>query len=279
MIRVLNGIAACIVSMVVFGGTARAQDRLVPAGTLLQCVMDELNFSGATAAVGDPVLCQLRTLEEFSRPVFPKGAMLGGHLEDAKGPCHFSGKGYVNLTFDRMILPYGNLPIPAKVIQPRGCKIQKSGDGNGKAQALKHGAQWLMPLPQPEGLSLPMRDRRTRAKGEEQVQLRIMEDILIPARFVYGPMMLDRGPYRGSAQPSVSSDSPGKSALGLTMLVLKSDQVYAISSFRLDGSVLKFADANGAAGVVDANEIDWLRTGEMTSAARSTFIASAARAH
>jgi hypothetical protein len=44
------------------------------------------------------------------------------------------------------------------------------------------------------------------------------------------------------------------------MLVLKSDEVYAISAFRLDGSVLKFEDSSG-----EANEIDWLRTGEMTS--------------
>jgi hypothetical protein len=39
------------------------------------------------------------------------------------------------------------------------------------------------------------------------------------------------------------------------MLVPKSDEVYAISAFRLDGSVLKFEDSSGEAGVVDSNEI------------------------
>jgi hypothetical protein len=49
--------------------------------------------------------------------------------------------------------------------------------------------------------------------------------------------------------------------------------------FRLDGGILKFEDAGGTPGVVDANEIDWLGTAQMTSAARSTVIASVPRAH
>ena len=91
--RLLNGIASSVLFMLVFAGIACAQDRLVPAGTLLQSViMDEPNSSSATAAVGDPVLCHLRKLEELGRPVFPKGAMLGGHLEDVKDPGRFLGE-------------------------------------------------------------------------------------------------------------------------------------------------------------------------------------------
>ena len=70
--RLLNGIASSVLFMLVFAGIACAQDRLVPAGTLLQCIMDEPNSSSATAAVGDPVLCHLRRLEELGRPVFPR---------------------------------------------------------------------------------------------------------------------------------------------------------------------------------------------------------------
>ena len=114
-------------------------------------------------------------------------------------------------------------------------------------------------------------------KSEERVELRIMDDILIPATLAYGPMKPDRL-YMGSEQRNASSDSEGKPASGLTMLVLKSDKVYAVSKFRLDGGVLKFEDSSGAAGVVDANEIDWLRTGEMTSAAGYAVIATVARA-
>ena len=277
--KLLKKIASSLICMLAFAGAARAQDRLVPAGTLLQCVMDDSNFSSSTASLGDPVLCHLRTLEEFGRPAFPKGAMLGGHLEDAQGPCRFSGKGYVNITFDRVILPYGDLPLGTKVIQPRGCKAGKSAD-NSKGQAHRRSVGWLTPL-QPWKLALlPIRGPRSQLQGEEQLELRTMEDILIPSMLVYGSMNPERPLYMGLAQRSTSSDSGGKATLGLTMLVLKSDDVYAIRSFRLDaGNVLRFNDSSGKPGVVDANEIDWLRTGEMTSASRSAVLASLVPTH
>ena len=78
----LMGTAALVVS----AAGVHAQDILVPAGTLLQCTMDEPNFSSATASVGDPVLCHLKSFQEFGRPVFPRGSMLAGHLEDDKEP-------------------------------------------------------------------------------------------------------------------------------------------------------------------------------------------------
>ena len=49
LIGVLVGALAVLVS----GSVIAAQDLLVPAGTLLQCTMDEPNFSSATASVGD----------------------------------------------------------------------------------------------------------------------------------------------------------------------------------------------------------------------------------
>ena len=70
-----------VVAVVVLATGVNAQDLLVPAGTLLQCTMDEPNFSSATASVGDPVLCHLRSFQEFGRTVFPRGSMLAGHLE------------------------------------------------------------------------------------------------------------------------------------------------------------------------------------------------------
>ena len=124
LIGSLVGATALLVSATVI----RAQDQLVPAGTLLQCTLDEPNFSSATAAVGDPVLCHLRTMQEFGKPMFPRGSMLGGHLEAEKDPGHFVGKGYLKITFDRVVLPNGDLPLPAKVIQARGYKVDKQGD-------------------------------------------------------------------------------------------------------------------------------------------------------
>jgi hypothetical protein len=48
-----------------------------PAGTLLQCTLNEPNFSSARADVGDPVLCHLRGLTEFPE-LSPKHHSGGG---------------------------------------------------------------------------------------------------------------------------------------------------------------------------------------------------------
>ena len=89
----------------------------LPAGTLLSCTMDEPNFSSKTAEVGDPVLCYLGMTTVYGRTMFPRGASVGGHLEDDKNPGHFFGKGSLTLEFDRLILPgEGILPFAGKVI-------------------------------------------------------------------------------------------------------------------------------------------------------------------
>jgi hypothetical protein len=184
-----------------------AQDQLVPAGTLLQCTMNEPNFSSATAAVGDPVLCHLRTMQEFGRPLFPRGSMLGGHLEAEKEPGHFVGKGYLRITFDRVILPSGDLPVPAKVIMARGYKVDKQGDIDGKGHATRDVVEWMFPPLWPwKVLSLPFRGPRPTLKGEEPLQLRLMDDIVIP-RSLAEMSHPDRPPY-ASSRPSSYSATP-----------------------------------------------------------------------
>src|SRR6201987_3985061 len=140
-IRVL----VCAVVVLLWSAASRAQDLRVPAGTLLQCTMDEPNFSSATAAVGDPVLCHLRSFQEFGRTVFPRGSMLAGHLEADKEPGHFFGKGDLKITFDRVILPTGDLPLPAKVIAAKGYKVDKQGDIKGNGHATRDVVEWMIP--------------------------------------------------------------------------------------------------------------------------------------
>jgi hypothetical protein len=195
LIGSLMGAAALLVS----AGVIQAQDQLVPAGTLLQCTLNEPNFSSATAAIGDPVLCHLRTTQEFGRPLFPRGSMLGGHLEADKEPGHFVGKGYLKITFDRVILPGGDLPVPAKVIQARGYKVDKQGAIDGNGHATRDAVEWLFPPLWPwKVVSLPFRGPRPTLKGEEPLQLRLMDDIVIPrslAQFAHP----DRPPYARSS--------------------------------------------------------------------------------
>jgi len=177
----LIGIAVSTIALLVLTPRIHAQDLLVPAGTLLQCTLNEPNLSSATAAIGDPVLCHLKTQQEFGRNLFPRGSMLAGHIENEKEPGHFVGKGYIKLTFDRVILPGGDLPMPGKVISARGYKVDKQGDIDGKGHAKRDVVEWLIPPLWPwKVITLPLRGPRPTLKGEEPLGLRVMEDIVIP---------------------------------------------------------------------------------------------------
>jgi len=288
--------------VVVSAAGIRAQDLLVPAGTLLQCTLDEPNFSSATAAVGDPVLCHLKTVQEFNHPAFPRGSMLGGHLEAEKDPGHFWGKGYLKITFDRIILPYGDMPVPAKVIQARGFKVDKQGAIDGKGHPKRDVAEWMIPPLWPwKVVSLPMRGPRPTLKGEEPLELRLMDDIAVSRTLAYGPMKPDRPPYASSMQPgnlngkqpnvalpaternALSTEnrpaaSPGgETTARFTVLVLKSNEVYELSKYRINGDVLEYQELNGTKGAVDTNQVDWRKTTEMTSNVHSVDVPTMAR--
>jgi hypothetical protein len=302
----LIGILVSATALLVSATAIRSQDQLVPAGTLLQCTLNEPNFSSATAAIGDPVLCHLRTMQEFGRPLFPRGSMLGGHLEADKEPGHFVGKGYLKITFDRIILPSGDLPVPAKVIMARGYKVDKEGDIDGKGHAKRDVVEWMFPPLWPwKVISLPFRGPRPTLKGEEPLQLRLMDDIVLSQSLIHP----DRPPY-ASSRPASYSAVPQTNGMHLavqkpatvasttsnaavaandnirsaqiiappaerqtnervTVLVLKSNETYEVSKYQRDGDLLMFQDTQGRKGGVDINEVDWRRTTGMTTAARS----------
>jgi hypothetical protein len=161
--------------------SASARDVVLPAGTLLQCTLNEPNFSTATAAVGDPVLCHLRGVTEFGQQAFPRGSYLVGHLESSKDPGHFWGKGEMKLQFDRIGLPSGDLPLDAKVIATRGYKVDKQGDIQGKGHAKRDVVEWMIPPLWPwKVIMLPARGPRPALKGESVMTLRLMDDVQVP---------------------------------------------------------------------------------------------------
>ena len=55
-----------------------------------------------------------------------------------------------------------------------------------------------------------------------------------------------------------------------TILALKSNETYEVTRYQRDGDLLMFQDVEGRKGGVDVNEVDWRKTSEMTTAARST---------
>jgi hypothetical protein len=207
MKRLIVGVGAAM--LLVLAPGVLGQDILVPAGTLLQCTMEEPNFSSATASVGDPVLCHLRSFQEFGRPVFPRGSMLAGHLEADKDPGHFVGKGYLKITFDRVIVPSGDIPVPAKVIQAKGYKVDKQGDIKGHGHATRDVVEWMIPPLWPwKVLTLPARGPRPTLKGEEPLQLRLMDDIVVPRNMSASASFphLDRPPYASSNIPKPTAN-------------------------------------------------------------------------
>jgi hypothetical protein len=230
----LIGVLVGAVALLVSAGTVRGQDVFVPAGTLLHCSLDEPNFSSATAAIGDPVLCHLRTQQEFGKPMFPRGSMLGGHLEADKEPGHFVGKGYLRITFDRIILPTGDLPVPAKVIQARGYKVDKQGDIDGKGHPKRDVVEWMIPPLWPwKVVSLPFRGPRPVLKGEEPLELRLMDDMVIPHMMASNP---NRPPV-ASSRPANYSATPQANPMQQTAVrSITTTTNVSVSSVPMDSS-------------------------------------------
>ena len=174
-------VATVAVTVLALTAGAGAREVVLPAGTLLQCTMNEPNFSSSTVDVGDPVLCHLRGVTEFGQQAFPRGSYLVGHLEAAKDPGHFFGKGYLKIQFDRIGLPTGDLPLEAKVIATRGYKVDKQGKIDGKGHATRDVVEWMLPPLWPwKVVMLPARGPRPKLKGETVLSLRLMDDVQVP---------------------------------------------------------------------------------------------------
>jgi hypothetical protein len=166
--------------------TAAAQatrEEVLPAGMLVQCVLDEPHFSSSTAEIGDPVLCHVGTLGVFGHSAFPRGAYLAGRFQDFRDPGRFFGKGWIALTFDRLVLPGAvTLPLSAKVISVPHLRVDREGKIHGLGHPKRDAIGWAIPVLWPvKVFTLPARGPRPTLKGEVRMTLRLLEDIEIPA--------------------------------------------------------------------------------------------------
>jgi hypothetical protein len=285
------------VSLFAFTLTASARDIVVPAGTLLQCTLNEPNLSSATVDVGDPVLCHLRGTTVFGQQAFPRGSYLVGHVEAEKDPGHFVGKGYLKLQFDRIGVPSGDLPLEAKVISTRGYKVDKQGKIDGKGHAKRDVVEWMLPPLWPwKVIMLPARGPRPTLKGETVLSLRLMDDVQIPQMAqTYGPgwHFFDRfrnesfsdsqaisSPPQLMARPAVDSTVPQasyaslvtrevptsiQSAPGMPVFVLNSGAVLSVSGYGYSDSRISYTLVGGGTGVISADDIDWTTTTKLNS--------------
>jgi hypothetical protein len=161
--------------------------------------------------------------------------------------------------------------------------VDKKGDIDGKGHPKRDVVEWMIPLLWPwKVVSLPMRGPRPTLKGEESLELRLMDDISIPATMAYGPFKPDRPPYASSAQPSSFAGSTNiaepavdkKIASGesltakpdsrlffhRTILVLKSNETLNLRKYQRYGNVLVFEELDGTKGAVDMDLVDWRKT-------------------
>ena len=267
-------------------GGAKAQEVVVPAGTLVHCTLDEPNFSSATAQVGDPVLCHLSTLQQFGRTLFPRGSYLQGHLEAAKEPGHFVGKGYLQIQFDRIGLPTTDIPIPSKIIQAFGYKVDRQGDIVGHGHAKRDAVEWMIPPLWPwKVLSLPARGPRPALKGEEALTLRVMEDVVLPRTAI----VLPPGWHFFGERSSLSATAPGLAAPGarlaspqsgqapqagasfegqgerVTRIALNSNVVFDVAKYRIDGDHLSCVLPDGEQNTVGLRDVNWRRTSQLNA--------------
>jgi hypothetical protein len=296
--------ATIVVTLLALCSAASAHDVVLPAGTLLQCTLNEPNFSSKTAAVGDPVLCHLRGTTEFGQQAFPRGSYLVGHLEADKEPGHFFGKGYLKLQFDRIGLPTGDLPLEAKVISTRGYRVDKEGKIDGKGHATRDAVEWMLPLLWPwKVIMLPARGPRPALKGETVLQLRLMDDVQVPqvAR-TFGPGWhffsgvqnqsyndsADRPAFslRGTVETAKAAVSAGLdvahatyasyvtrnvSAInssvpsGAPVFILKTGTVLALGNYQYQDGRITYTLANGGGGTISADDVDWTTTTRVNS--------------
>lgn len=284
----------------VFLGTAAARDIVLPAGTLLQCTLDEPNFSSATAEVGDPILCHPRAVQMFGQSVFPRGAYIVGHLEAAKDPGHFAGKGYMKLQFDRIGLPSTDLPLPGKVIAVRGYRVDREGKVIGHGHPTRDAVEWMLPPLWPWKLiTLPARGPRPALKGEVTVTMRLMDDVAVPQPAMWrrfgdsgdaslhfresapapapasfqtsSPRLLAEGAgevavNRASAEQVVTRLTSRAPADGpITLFALKDGSVYAARDYSAADGTLDYTLASGHSGSFALSSVDWDTTTRLNS--------------
>ena len=279
---------------------AAAKD-FIPAGTILHCTMDEVNFSPKTAEVGDPVLCHLGPLGAFGHSIFPRGAELGGHLQDFKAPGHFVGKGWMTIEFDRLILPNANvLPLSAKVTSAPHLKTDSHGDIKGGGHPKRDAALWMVPLFWPiKVFTLPARGPYPALKGESRLTLRLMEDVEVPFSVAHNyptpPWKDEQSSYNSNSSsmyrpasttqagpPAIQRVSYGAkpSSNGqVTVIALQAGGALLASRYWLHGTSIHCVSAAGAEQDVPLSMVDLAQTVKLNQERNVDFVLASRAVH
>ena len=255
---------------------------VIPAGTILQCTLDEPNFSSKTAMIGDPVLCHLGPVGAFGHSVLPRGAMLGGHLQDYKNPGHFFGKGWMAIEFDRMILPGAEmLPLSAKVISAPHLKTDPQGNMHSKGHPKRDTFLWALPVLWPIKVqTLPARGPFPSLKGESRLSLRLMDDVEVPFATrsavpmppwatpssyqsnapVFRPASAVRRPTAPALQRVAAAPRDNAPDAQLAVIALRSGEAYLARQYWVEGDTMHCVSEDGREQEVPLSSINLTQT-------------------
>ena len=256
--------------------TGWAAERLIPAGSLVQCTVSEPALSSKTTEVGDPVLCQVSHVELYGRSVFPYGSYLVGRFEEYRDPGHLVGKGWMELKFDRMVIPPDQvLPVAAKVVNVPQYPVDKQGRIHGKGHPVRDAIEWSIPLLWPiDLLNLPRRGPRPTLKAETRLTLKIMDDFGVPspqntATQYYYPSApaVPASPYGFAPRAPLSYTPPRATpavAPSITVLMLRDGNGRLAQDYWLEGGTkVRYVGMNGVPVIIPMELLDLPTTVEV----------------
>jgi hypothetical protein len=186
--------------LILAASLAVSAEQLIPAGSVIQCMVSEPNLSSKAAHIGDPVLCQMSHVEMYGRSVFPYGSYIVGRFEDYKDPGHFVGKGWMELKFNRVVV--GNdtvIPITTRVVASSAKNpVDREGKIHGMGHAVRDTVEWMIPVLWPIDLiNLPRRGPYPTIKAETRLTVMVLDDFGIPTKseVQHQPEMISRYNY------------------------------------------------------------------------------------
>jgi hypothetical protein len=284
---------------------AQAGGEVLPAGMLLPCTLDEPNFSSRTAQIGDPLLCHLGALAAFGHSVFPRGAYLSGHFQEYRDPGRLFGKGWIELQFDRLVLPGAEiLPLSAKVTSVPHLRVDREGKIHGHGHPKRDAVGWAVPILWPvKVLTLPARGPRPALKGEVRMTLRLLEDVEIPPTITAAkttsrlsetarlrPSSLGASSEQLSCDGStvtaaareistaapptgpITVDFARPSLQQLTLLILKGGSGYLASDYWLEGTRLHLLTPDGESKLLPLERLDFEETVHLNQERNVEFV-------
>ena len=202
-------------TLIVFSASvlpAAHAEQLIPAGSVMQCIIAEPNISSNKTKIGDPILCQVSHAELYGRSTFPYGSYLVGHFEAYKDPGHFVGTGWMELKFDRIVV--GNdtiIPITTRVVATSDkYAVDNEGRIHGNGHAVRDTITWMIPILWPIDLvNLPRRGPRVVLKPETRLTVKLLDDLGVPTKdeVQHIPELVSRFNY-ADPNPSAGQQPP-----------------------------------------------------------------------